>query len=60
MEPMDFGITYFEDPTSIYLDNELEGLQSHTMSAIVWDVGDSDGEIDGMAELESDGWSVLN
>ena len=60
MEPMDFGITYFEDPTSIYLDNELEGLQSHTMSAIVWDVGDSDGEIDGMAELESDGWTILN
>ncbi len=29
IEPMDFGVQYFEDPTSIYLDDEIVGSNNH-------------------------------
>ena len=40
IEPMDFGIDYFEDPTSIYLDEEVVGTNSYALPAVVWGMGD--------------------
>ena len=40
IEPMDFGIDYFEDSTSIYLDEEIVGSNSYALPAVVWGMGD--------------------
>jgi hypothetical protein len=54
IEPMDFGIQYFEDPTSIYLDEEIVGGNSNSLPAIVWGMGDeSESEMD---ELKAMGY----
>jgi hypothetical protein len=61
IEPMDFGVQYFEDPTSIYLDNEIVGTNNHEMNALVWGMGGpGDTELDSdMDELRSFGFQLI-
>jgi hypothetical protein len=57
IEPMDFGVTLFEDNTSIYLDNEVVGDGNFNLNPIVWGMGD---ELDdNMNELEEFGYRLL-
>jgi len=57
IEPMDFGVQYFEDPTSIYLDDEIVGSTNHQMNALVWGMGDEQSsDID---ELEAFGFQMI-
>ena len=57
IEPMDFGVTLFEDNTSIYLDNEVVGDGNFNLNPIVWGMGD---ELDDdMNELEEFGYRLL-
>ena len=57
IEPMDYGISYFEDPTSIYLDNEIVGSNNHELPAIVWGMGDE--MEDEMSDLEAMGYHLI-
>tara|TARA_R110002033_G_scaffold38407_1_gene77755 strand:- start:660 stop:1160 length:501 start_codon:yes stop_codon:yes gene_type:complete len=57
IEPMDFGIEYFEDPTSIYLDEEIVGGNSNDLPAIVWGMGDEQNA--DMDELQEFGFQLL-
>jgi len=57
IEPMDFGIQYFEKPTSIYLDNEVVGYNS-TLPPVVFGMGDNQMQSD-MDELEMNGFTFL-
>ena len=57
IEPMDFGIKYFEDPTSIYLDNEVVGGNNNALPAIVWGMGDEQNA--DMDELQSFGFQLI-
>ena len=57
IEPMDFGIQYFEDPTSIYLDEEITGIGSNNVSAVVFGMGDE--VYDDMEDLRSNGFMFL-
>ena len=57
IEPMDFGIDYFEDPTSIYLDEEIVGGNNHALPAIVWGMGDEQNA--DMDELQSFGFQLI-
>ena len=57
IEPMDYGISYFEDPTSIYLDNEIVGSNNHELPAIVWGMGDE--MEDEMNDLEAMGYHLV-
>lgn len=59
IEPMDFGVAMFENPTSIYLDNEIMGIGSNHVPAVVFGMGDSD-QPDEIADLELEGWSRLH
>ena len=42
LEPMDFGISLFEDPTSIYNDFELVGINNNYMSPVVFGMGETE------------------
>ena len=57
LEPMDFGIQYFEDATSIYSDNEVVG-SNNMLPPVVFGMGDNQAE-DDMAELEMNGFTHL-
>jgi len=57
IEPMDFGVQYFEDPTSIYLDNEIVGDHTHEMSALVWGMGEEQNT--DMDELQAFGFQLI-
>ena len=57
IEPMDFGVQYFEDPTSIYLDEEIIGGNSNNVSAIVFGMGEE--SEDEMDELKAMGFTML-
>ena len=57
LEPMDYGIQYFEDATSIYSDNEVVG-SNNMLPPVVFGMGDSQAE-DDMAELEMNGFTHL-
>ena len=57
LEAMDFGVTPFEDPTSIYLDNEIVGSNNYNIPAVVWGMGDEqNAEMD---ELEAFGYKLI-
>ena len=47
----------FEDPTSIYLDNDIVGEHSHEMNALVWGMG-GEQEAD-MDDLEAFGFQLI-
>jgi hypothetical protein len=55
---MDFGISMFENPTSIYLDNEIKGSGLHSVPAIVFGMNETE-EADDIIDLESQGWARL-
>ena len=57
LEPMDYGIQYFEDATSIYSDNEVVG-SNNMLPPVVFGMGDNQAE-DDMAELEMNGFTHL-
>jgi len=57
IEPMDFGIQYFEDPTSIYLDEEITGVGSNNVAAVVFGMGEE--VSDDMDDLRSMGFTML-
>jgi len=58
IEPMDFGIDYFEDPTSIYLDEEIVGSNSYALPAVVWGMGDEQNA--DMDELNMHGYKLIH
>ena len=41
IEPLDFGVSLFEDPTSIYTDNEVTG-GSPDLNPVYWGMANSD------------------
>lgn len=57
IEPMDFGISMFEDATSIYNDFEVVGLNNVNMTPIVFGMGQSD-QLSEIDWLKQDGWTV--
>lgn len=58
LSPMDFGVSLFEKPTSIYLDNEITSIGGSTTNPIVFGMTD-DEEIDDLFDLQSNGWTLL-
>lgn len=58
IEPMDFGVAMFEDPTSIYNDFEVVGLNNTYMTPIVFGMGDSE-QVAEIEFLQQDGWTAL-
>lgn len=58
IEPMDFGLKMFEDPTSIYLDNEIAGSSTAGLGAIVFGMEDTEDTSD-LDDLLSTGWVQL-
>ena len=58
IEPMDFGLKMFEDPTSIYLDNEIAGSSTSGLGAIVFGMEDTEDTSD-LDDLLSSGWVQL-
>jgi hypothetical protein len=58
IKPMDFGVSLFEKPTSIYLDNEITSIGGSTTQAVVFGM-DDEREGDDLFDLQSNGWSLL-
>jgi hypothetical protein len=58
IEQMDFGIQYFEDATSLYLDNEIVGDHNSALPPVVFGMGDSQMQ-DDMDELTLFGYTPL-
>ena len=59
VETMDFGVAMFENPTSIYLDNEIVGSNFNTVPAVVFGMGGEMDDIDDISGLEGSGWKRL-
>ena len=57
IDQMDFGVTLFEDSTSIYLDNEVVGDSNYNLNPIIWGMGNDQG--DDLADLEQHGYTPL-
>jgi len=57
--PMDFGVSLFETPTSIYNDFEVVGNNNTFMTPIVFGMGNNV-ENSELAMLEQEGWSLLH
>lgn len=55
IEPMDFGISMFEDATSIYNDFEVVGVNNVTMTPIVFGMGHTE-QLSEMEWLQQEGW----
>jgi len=58
IDQMDFGVTLFEDNTSIYLDNEIVGDSNYNLNPILWGMGGDQG-VDDMADLQHHGYTPL-
>jgi hypothetical protein len=58
IEQMDFGIQYFEDATSLYLDNEIVGDNNSCLPPVVFGMGDDQTQ-DDMNELSMFGYEPL-
>lgn len=58
IEPMDFGISMFEDATSIYNDFEVVGLNNSTMTPIVFGMGYTE-QLSEIEWLKQEGWTSL-
>jgi hypothetical protein len=56
IEPMDFGISMFEKPTSIYLDNEIVSTNG-SVTPIVFGMTNEDNQDE--FDLELGGWTLL-
>jgi hypothetical protein len=59
IEPMDYGVALFEDPTSIYNDFEVVGENNAFMSPIVFGMSNDNEQVSEMDWLEQDGWKEL-
>ena len=57
IDQMDFGVTLFEDSTSIYLDNEVVGDSNYNLNPIIWGMGNDQG--DDLVDLEQHGYTPL-
>jgi len=54
---LDFGIKYFENPTSIYNNEQVDRIEHSRLSPMVFgSYGEADNEL---AQLENDGWVVI-
>jgi len=58
IDQMDFGIQYFEEATSIYLDNEIVGDNNSMLPPMVFGMGENQAEMD-MDELSMFGYEPL-
>jgi hypothetical protein len=56
IEPMDYGIALFEDPTSIYNDFEVIGENNAHISPIVFGMSNGDEQVSEMDWLQQEGW----
>lgn len=57
LSPLDFGIQYFENPTSIYTNEQVDRIEHSRLAPMVFgSFGEADNE---MHQLENDGWSLL-
>jgi hypothetical protein len=55
--PLDYGIKYFENPTSIYTNEQVSNIEHSMLAPMAFGAfGEKDDE---MASLMSDGWSFL-
>lgn len=57
VEPMDFGVAMFENPTSIYTDNQIVGENNNFVTPMIF--GSSDDTPDEYFDLQNDGWEPL-
>jgi len=57
IEPVDFGVAMFEEPTSIYNDFEVMGLNNTYITPIVFGMGNTD-QIAEIDFLKQEGWSI--
>ena len=57
VEALDFGLSLFEDPTSIYTNNEVAG-GSPDLNQVFWGM-DNDGPGDDMLDLMDQGYTPL-
>lgn len=57
IEPVDFGIAMFEEPTSIYNDFEVVGINNTYITPIVFGLGGSD-QVTEIDFLKQEGWSL--
>lgn len=58
ISPFDHGIRYFENPTSIYTNENVERIENSNLSPMTFGAfGEADDE---MAGLMNDGWQLLN
>jgi len=58
ISPMDFGVSLFEDPTSIYTDNEVVGDTNHNLNPCFFGM-DTDQIHEDFGELEAAGYTPL-
>jgi hypothetical protein len=57
LSPLDFGIQYFENPTSIYTNEQVDRIEHSRLAPMVFgSFGEADNEIH---QLETDGWTLL-
>ena len=55
ISPLDYGLTYFENPTSIYTNEQVEGIENSQISPIYF--GSSNQQMDDIGALELEGWT---
>jgi hypothetical protein len=59
IEPMDFGVALFEDPTSIYNDFEVMGINNAYIDPIVFGMSNDNEQVSEIEYLKQQGWSTL-
>ena len=57
ISPLDFGIKYFENPTSIYTNEQVERIEHSRLAPMVF--GSFGEQINEVEELKRDGWQLL-
>jgi hypothetical protein len=57
ISPLDFGIQYFENPTSIYTNEHVDRIEQSRLAPMVF--GSFGEQINEMEELKRDGWQLL-
>jgi len=58
LTPKEYGITYFQNPTSLYTNEQVDHIESSNLSPMAFgSFGEADSEIFGML---ADGWKPLN
>ena len=56
---MDFGVQLFENPTSIYNDFEVIGVNNNYINPIVIGMGLDSQQLSEIEELKQEGWRAL-